>query len=308
MESTATKTLGPSRSAAFGFASPQNGSEWLGSHREAPSGHVDVPESFETVSDEALASAGLTPEQIALVRRAEAERERLAAYLRARNAEYDAASAAVRSDDGTSAYGAENGVVGAAEGSEDECVNAGFDGGSLEDEGEGDFEDFVGSHEDSDDAVCAVCEGIPPLIEGTVEEASPVADRWVEAILGRAHRVCRYALGSKFVSGSGFLMPLAVVMTSCGHPSGDFNPHAVHSGRGPPRCGRQTHSSHPLGAGSRYDRGAGAQGMSRHSIGFDGETCTVTVHTNTGCVLGKSDIYVYAYLYKHICLCGRLLV
>lgn len=236
MESTATKTLGPSRSAAFGFASPQNGSEWLGSHREAPSGHVDVPESFETVSDEALASAGLTPEQIALVRRAEAERERLAAYLRARNAEYAAASAAVRSDDGTSVYGAENGVVGAAEDSEDGYGDAGYAGAYLEDEGEGDFEDFVGRDEVFDDAVCAVCEGIPPLIEGTAEEASPVLDRWVEVISGRTRRACRYALGSRFVSGSGLLMPLAVGVTSCGYPSGDFNPHALHSGRGPPGC------------------------------------------------------------------------
>ena len=317
MESTATKTFGPSRSAAFGFSGPQNGSEWLKSNRDVTSGHVDVPERFETVSDEALASAGLTPEQIALVRRAEAERERLAAYLRARNAEYDAVSAAVVTEDVASADGAENAVVGAAEGSENGCGDAGFAEKCLENEGEnefgseGEFVGFAGDGEAFDDAVCAAFEGGSPTVEGAAVVVSSAPDRSVEAILGRTRRVYRYALGRgfgrartcPFALGSGLLMPLEGAVTIRERCSCDFDPHTSHSGRGPPRCRRQAHSSHPLGAGSRYDRGAGAQGMSRHSIGVDGETCTVTVHMYTGRVLGKSDIYVYAYMFKHICLC-----
>lgn len=84
MEFKAHKTYGPDRTAAFGIPGPQIASQGF----MAPSRHVEVPDSFETASAEDL--EGLTPDQVVLVRRAESERECLARFLRARNAEYDA--------------------------------------------------------------------------------------------------------------------------------------------------------------------------------------------------------------------------
>lgn len=88
MEFKGQKINGPDRTAAFGIPGPQIGSQSFRASRFEPRRHVDVPDSFETASAETL--KGLTADQIALVRHAEAERERFARYLRARNAEFDA--------------------------------------------------------------------------------------------------------------------------------------------------------------------------------------------------------------------------
>lgn len=88
---TAHETYGPDRTAAFGYQGPQIGSKGFAAHRPVPKCRVDVPDSFASIPEADL--KGLTPEQVAMVRRAEAERERLARFLRARNAEYDAENA-----------------------------------------------------------------------------------------------------------------------------------------------------------------------------------------------------------------------
>lgn len=224
MEFTAAKTFGPSRTAAFGFGEPQNGSEWLSQHRGAPTGRVEVPDRFDTATEEAL--AGLTPEQVAMVRRAEAERERLAAYLRARNAEYDVAHGTAVPEDGSGADGAGNA------GSEGLSGREGASGDS--EDGCGDIVAIVGEDE-------AYAEDTPEICDAGGNEGSrPEVDRWIEVIIGRARRAFCYALGSRRVLGSGIsgiTMPLAGTVTLWELALCELDPHEAHSGRGPPVCG-----------------------------------------------------------------------